>query len=55
VSVVHLFTYPTIHALSTYLSGQQEQQPLLQPIAERVEKRKAALQKQKRTRGRNER
>ncbi|TMC16012.1 MAG: amino acid adenylation domain-containing protein, partial [Chloroflexi bacterium] len=50
--VVDLFRYPTIHALSTYLSGQQEQQPLLQPIAVRVEKRKTALQKQKRTRER---
>jgi amino acid adenylation domain-containing protein len=55
VPIVDLFQYPTIHTLSIYLSGRQEQQPPLQLIAERVEKRKAALQKQKRTRVRNER
>jgi amino acid adenylation domain-containing protein len=43
VPVVDLFQYPTIHALSTYLSGQQEQQALFQPIAERVRKRKGTL------------
>jgi amino acid adenylation domain-containing protein len=43
VPVVDLFQYPTIHALSTYLSGHQEQQALFQPIAERVRKRKGAL------------
>jgi natural product biosynthesis luciferase-like monooxygenase protein/amino acid adenylation domain-containing protein len=40
VPVVDLFHYPTIHALSTHLGERQEQQPLLQPIAERVRRRK---------------
>jgi amino acid adenylation domain-containing protein len=43
VPVVDLFQYPTISTLSTYLSGRQEQQSLLQPLAERVRKRKGAL------------
>jgi acyl carrier protein len=55
VPMVDLFHYPTIHALSAHLSAQQEQQTLLQPVVERAQKRKEALQQPKPTRARNER
>jgi hypothetical protein len=51
IPVVNLFKYPTIHALSLHLSERQEQRPLLQPITERVQKRKEALRKYKSKKG----
>ena len=50
ISVMTMFEHPTISAMARHLSQGQDKGPSFEPILDRVEKRKAALQSQRQRR-----
>ena len=45
--MIEMFKYPTINALSQYLSRETDDQPLLEKSFDRAKKQKEAMQRQR--------